>query len=131
MAGFLPLRVCFFRGVDAGPPAHFPPKNIANFVLMDYGSGAVMAVPAHDQRDWEFATQYGLNIDQVIKPVDETVASDTTQMAYTEKGLLVNSAPFDGLTSEAAFDAIAQHLIDAGLGEKQINYRLRDCLIGD
>lgn len=120
------------KGVDTGLRAIHPisgrevPIWVANFVLMDYGSGAVMAVPAHDQRDWEFATQYGLDIDQVIKPVDETVASDTTQMAYTEKGLLVNSAPFDGLTSEAAFDAIAQHLIDAGLGEKQINYRLRD-----
>ncbi|MCK5894538.1 MAG: leucine--tRNA ligase [Endozoicomonadaceae bacterium] len=120
------------KGVDTGLYAVHPisgrevPIWVANFVLMDYGSGAVMAVPAHDQRDWEFATQYGLNIEQVIKPVDETVEYDITQAAYTEKGILLNSSPFNKLTSQAAFDAIAQHLADTGLGEKQVNYRLRD-----
>ncbi|GAA4650788.1 leucine--tRNA ligase [Kistimonas scapharcae] len=120
------------KGVDTGLRAIHPvsgrevPVWVANFVLMDYGSGAVMAVPAHDQRDWEFATKYGLNIEQVIQPVDASTEFDISEAAYTEKGTLVNSGQFDGLTSEAAFDAIAQHLIDAGLGEKQVNYRLRD-----
>ncbi len=120
------------KGVDTGLRAIHPisgrevPVWVANFVLMDYGSGAVMAVPAHDQRDWEFATKYGLNIEQVIQPVDASTEFDTSEAAYTEKGILVNSGQFDSLTSEAAFDAIAQHLIDAGLGEKQVNYRLRD-----
>ncbi|WP_211829068.1 leucine--tRNA ligase [Kistimonas asteriae] len=120
------------KGVDTGLRAVHPitgrevPVWVANFVLMDYGSGAVMAVPAHDQRDWEFATKYGLNIEQVIQPADASTDVDIKIAAYTEKGILVHSAQFDGLTSEAAFDAIAQHLIDASLGEKQVNYRLRD-----
>ncbi|OQX38523.1 MAG: leucine--tRNA ligase [Oceanospirillales bacterium LUC14_002_19_P2] len=120
------------KGVDTGLRAIHPisgrevPVWVANFVLMDYGSGAVMAVPAHDQRDWEFATKYGLNIEQVIQPLDASTEFDISEAAYTEKGILVNSGQFDGLTSEAAFNAIAQHLIEAGLGEKQVNYRLRD-----
>jgi leucyl-tRNA synthetase len=97
----------------------------ANFVLMGYGSGAVMAVPGHDQRDWEFATRYGIPIKQVIFPAD---GSDITvnECAYVDKGLLQNSGAFDGLTSQQAFDAIADHLTTEGTGERQINYRLRD-----
>jgi len=101
------------------------PVFAANFVLMGYGTGAVMAVPAHDQRDWEFATKYGIPIRQVIYAKDGDDCS-VAEAAYIEKGLLNNSAPFDGLTSEAAFDAIANHLEKEGKGGKQINYRLRD-----
>jgi leucyl-tRNA synthetase len=101
------------------------PVWVANFVLIDYGSGAVMSVPAHDTRDYAFAKTYGLPIKQVIYPADGsdvTVESD----AYVEKGVLKNSAEFDGLTSEQAVDAIADKLASMDKGEKQINYRLRD-----
>ncbi|WP_396589361.1 leucine--tRNA ligase [Bermanella sp. R86510] len=98
---------------------------VANFVLMEYGTGAVMAVPAHDQRDYEFAKKYGLEINQVITPINGDEI-DLDKEAYTEKGKLVNSGQFDGLEFEAAFDAIAQHLKQEGKGEVQTNYRLRD-----
>jgi len=97
----------------------------ANFVLMGYGTGAVMAVPAHDQRDWEFARKYELPITQVIAPLDDS-AVDLEAGAYTEKGKLINSGEFVGLTSQQAFDAIAEHLEKAGKGRRQVNYRLRD-----
>ncbi|MBF5057938.1 leucine-tRNA synthetase [Alcanivorax sp. 521-1] len=101
------------------------PVWIANFVLMDYGSGAVMAVPAHDQRDFEFARKYDLPIKQVIEPAaDETI--DLATEAFTAKGKLVNSGEFDGLSSAQAFDAIAAWLAERGLGETKVNYRLRD-----
>ncbi|MGK0443645.1 MAG: leucyl-tRNA synthetase [Bermanella sp.] len=98
---------------------------VANFVLMDYGTGAVMAVPAHDQRDFEFAQKYGLEINQVIAPVNGEEV-DLAKEAFTEKGTLINSGEFDGLAFEAAFDAIAKHLEAAGKGEVTTNYRLRD-----
>ncbi|MBT1065582.1 leucine--tRNA ligase [Bowmanella sp. Y26] len=101
------------------------PVWVANFVLMDYGSGAVMAVPGHDQRDWEFATKYGLKIQQVIAPSNGDDV-DLSKAAYTEKGLLVNSGAFDGLTSEQAFNAIADKLSAEGKGQRKVNYRLRD-----
>ncbi len=101
------------------------PVMVANFVLMDYGSGAVMAVPGHDQRDWEFATKYGLPIEQVIAAAEGDEA-DLSKEAYTEKGTLVNSGEFDGLNFEAAFDAIAAKLEGEGKGKITINYRLRD-----
>ncbi len=98
---------------------------VANFVLMEFGTGAVMAVPAHDQRDWEFAQQYGIDIQQVIEPAaGEEI--DLTAAAYTEKGKLVNSGEFDGLEFEAAFDAVAAKLAELGKGEIKVNYRLRD-----
>ncbi|MEX1058803.1 MAG: leucine--tRNA ligase, partial [Natronospirillum sp.] len=97
----------------------------ANFVLMDYGSGAVMAVPGHDERDWEFATQYHLPIHQVIAPVNNDTV-DLLQGAYTAKGVLVNSGDFDGLTSADAFVAIAEHLEQNHRGSRTVNYRLRD-----
>jgi len=101
------------------------PVWVANFVLIDYGSGAVMSVPAHDVRDHAFAKAYGLPIKQVIYPTDgsEVIIDDT---AYVEKGVLKNSAEFDGLTSEQAIDAIADKLAKDGSGEKQVHYRLRD-----
>ncbi len=100
---------------------------VANFVLMDYGSGAVMAVPGHDQRDWEFAHKYDIEITQVIKPLDNTDAiCDLSECAFTEKGTLINSGEFDGLTSDDALGKIAAWLEEKGLGAKQINYRIRD-----
>ena len=97
----------------------------ANFVLMTYGSGAVMAVPAHDQRDWEFAEKYSLPKKQVVFQSDGQPFS-IEKKAFTEKGVLADSAPFDGLSSEAAFDAIASWLQKHEKGGKRVNYRLRD-----
>lgn len=97
----------------------------ANFVLMEYGTGAVMAVPAHDQRDWEFATKYGLAIKPVILATDGT-PPDLSVEAYTGKGTLFNSGEFDGLEFDAAFNAIADQLVAKNAGERKINYRLRD-----
>ncbi|MCW8875755.1 MAG: leucine--tRNA ligase [Kangiellaceae bacterium] len=100
---------------------------VANFVLMDYGSGAVMAVPGHDQRDWEFAHKYGIEIAQVIEATDDCeVDCDLEKEAFTEKGILINSGEFDGQTSEQAFQSIAAWLAEKGLGQKQVNYRMRD-----
>ena len=100
---------------------------VANFVLMEFGTGAVMAVPAHDQRDWEFATKYGIDINQVIEPLASSDDSiNLSEAAYTEKGTLVNSGEFDGLEFERAFDAIAAKLAESGKGEIKVNYRLRD-----
>ena len=101
------------------------PVWVANFVLIGYGTGAVMAVPAHDQRDWEFATKYGIEIKPVIRAAD-TECADVSEAAYTEKGLLYNSGQFDGLDFKGAFDAIADHLQTEQKGSRKINYRLRD-----
>ncbi|GAB6264404.1 leucine--tRNA ligase [Photobacterium sp. R1] len=101
------------------------PVYVANFVLMDYGTGAVMAVPAHDQRDFEFATKYGLDIVPVIKPADGSEL-DISEAAYTEKGVLFDSGEFDGLDFQSAFDAIAAKLEAEGKGKKTVNFRLRD-----
>ena len=121
------------RGCATGQMAIHPltgkavPIWAANFVLMDYGTGAVMAVPAHDQRDWEFARKYGLAIEQVFAPLaDSAIACDIELEAFTEKGQLVHSGEFDGLTFEAAFDAIAAVLVAQNKGSVATNYRLRD-----
>lgn len=100
------------------------PLWIANYVLIDYGTGVVMSVPAHDQRDYEFAKQYQLPIKLVIKPQDSQ--ADINHEAYTDKGWLCHSGPFDGISSEAAFEAIAAHLEQSGKGRQKINYKLRD-----
>ncbi|MGL4985405.1 MAG: leucine--tRNA ligase, partial [Plesiomonas sp.] len=119
------------KGVATGLYAIHPlngrkvPVWVANFVLMGYGTGAVMAVPAHDQRDYEFATKYNLPIDAVIAPADGN-APDISAQAYTEKGLLFNSGEFDGLDFDAAFNAIADKLSSIGKGERRVNFRLRD-----
>lgn len=98
---------------------------VANFVLMHYGTGAVMAVPAHDQRDFEFAQKYGLQIKQVIEPIaNEEI--NLTKQAFTEHGKLVNSAEFNGKDFEGAFNGIADKLEKLGVGKRQVNYRLRD-----
>ncbi|WP_026973309.1 leucine--tRNA ligase [Aliagarivorans marinus] len=118
------------KGVATGLYAIHPitgkqvPIWAANFVLMDYGSGAVMAVPGHDQRDYEFATAYGLEIKGVILPSDGEL--DISEQAYTEKGVLFNSGEFDGLDFQAAVDAISAKLESEGKGEKKVNFRLRD-----
>ena len=98
---------------------------VANFVLMHYGTGAVMAVPAHDQRDYEFANKYGLQIKQVIAPLAGQEI-DLSKEAFTEHGTLVNSAEFDGLDFDGAFNGIADKLEQLGVGKRQVNYRLRD-----
>ena len=119
------------KGMPLGMAAIHPitgehvPVWTANFVLMEYGTGAVMAVPAHDERDHEFATKYGLPIRQVILP-ESGEAVDAQIAAYTAKGLLIASGEFSGLSSQEAFDAIAAHLEAQGKGRKKVNYRLRD-----
>ena len=119
------------RGFPLGMSVQHPvtdqsvPVYAANFVLMSYGTGAVMAVPAHDQRDWEFAERYAIPKQQVIFPADGSDSS-IAHAAYIEKGVLANSGAFDGLSSEAAFDAIADWLEQHGRGQRQVNFRLRD-----
>jgi len=119
------------KGVATGLFAKHPitgenvPIWVANFVLIDYGSGAVMSVPAHDARDYAFAKAYDLPIKQVIFSVDDPTIT-VAEEAFVEKGVLKNSAEFDGLSSEQAIDAIAEKLTAMGKGEKQTNYRLRD-----
>ena len=119
------------KGVFTGLYATHPingekvPVWIANFVLMDYGSGAVMAVPAHDQRDFEFAQKYNLPIQQVIEPANGE-EYDLSQAAFTEKGVLVNSGDFDGLHFKDAFKAISSWLEKENKGRVKVNYRLRD-----
>ena len=120
------------KGVDTGLRALHPvtgervPIWAANFVLMEYGHGAVMAVPAHDQRDYEFAQQNAIPIRQVIHPAGDAHQADLGQAAFVEKGILQDSGEFSGLTSEQAFEAIANWLEQAGKGSRQVNYRLRD-----
>lgn len=119
------------RGVNSGILAVHPltgeeiPVWIANFVLMSYGTGAVMSVPAHDQRDYEFAKKYQINVKQVIKAADGS-EDDISHQAYTSKGILCNSAEFDDLHSETAFNAISDKLTALGKGERKTNFRLRD-----
>ena len=101
------------------------PVWVANFVLMEYGSGAVMSVPGHDQRDWEFAKKYGIDILQVVEPAgDETC--DLNSAAFTDKGCLVNSGEFDGKRFDDACAAIVSALEAKGSGRSVTNYRLRD-----
>ncbi len=122
------------KGVDTGLKAIHPltgalvPVWAANFVLMDYGSGAVMSVPGHDQRDYEFATKYGLAITQVIEGQADNNATiaDISKAAITEKGLLINSGEFNGLDFEQAFKAISDKLLSENKGKVTTNFRLRD-----
>ncbi|WP_025733827.1 leucine--tRNA ligase [Carnimonas nigrificans] len=119
------------RGMDTGYVARHPitgaevPIYIANFVLMEYGTGAVMAVPAHDQRDWEFAKKYDLPIQPVIADLDGN-QPDVSEGAYTEHGQLINSGEFDDMLFDDAFTAIARQLEKEEKGRVRINFRLRD-----
>ncbi|MEQ8798474.1 MAG: leucine--tRNA ligase [Salinisphaeraceae bacterium] len=101
------------------------PVYVANFVLMGYGTGAIMSVPAHDQRDWDFARAYGLPIKPVIATA-EGVAPDVSEEAFTEHGSLVDSGEFTGLGFDEAFAAIADRLAADGRGRRRVQYRLRD-----
>ncbi len=102
------------------------PVWVANFVLMEYGSGAVMAVPAHDERDFEFAKRYNLPIKYVIRPKSGEL---DTSKAYTESGVLFDSGEFSGLSSEEAKRAIIEYFERKGLGKRTVNYRLKDWLV--
>jgi len=119
------------RGKPLGVNAVHPltgeriPVWVANFVLMGYGTGAVMAVPAHDQRDWEFARRYGLRIHQVIEPTDGRLV-ELDAGPYLEHGRLINSGQFDGLYFDEAFDALAKSFEATGRGQRRVNWRLRD-----
>jgi len=118
------------KGVDSGLTCKHPitgedvPIWIANFVLMGYGTGAVMSVPSHDQRDYEFAKKYNIPMREVISPIGDLL--DTSKEAFVEKGTLINSGNFDGMDFDQAFKSISKALSDLGLGKQKINYRLRD-----
>ncbi|MDR1604989.1 MAG: leucine--tRNA ligase [Gracilibacteraceae bacterium] len=107
------------------------PLWIANYVLLEYGAGAVMGVPAHDERDFAFAGKYGLPVRRVILPPDLDSASrdEPLTAAYTGEGVMVNSMEFDGLPSPAAWEKMADKLVALNSGERKVNYRLRDWLI--
>ncbi|MGD0211141.1 MAG: class I tRNA ligase family protein, partial [Desulfomonilia bacterium] len=102
------------------------PIYVANFVLYDYGTGAVMAVPSHDQRDFEFAKKYGLTIIVVIQPEGEELKAETMEAAYEGEGVLVNSGSHNGMKNTEAMPAITEHLFKVGRGETTVNFRLRD-----
>src|SRR3989344_5816819 len=102
------------------------PVYAANFVLMAYGTGAVMAVPAHDQRDFEFAKKYRLPIKAVINPPDKTLNTDEMTEAYIEDGIMANSGVFDGMKNMDAVDEIINLIEKKGVGKRAINYKLRD-----
>ncbi len=119
------------KGMALGISATHPitgedvPLWVANFVLMGYGTGAVMAVPGHDQRDFEFATRYGLPIRQVVAPADGSEA-DISEQAWLAHGVLINSGDYDGMTFEQSFDAIADWFEKEQRGGRRTHYRLRD-----
>jgi leucyl-tRNA synthetase len=120
------------RGAPTGFTARNPyngevvPVWLANFVLMEYGTGAIMAVPAHDQRDFEFCTQYGLPIRTVIVPREGEAPESDRKGAYTEYGRLVNSGPYSGLTSEEALERMTRDAEAKGFGKGTVQYRIKD-----
>ena len=120
------------EGIDTGFKAIHPvtggeiPIWVGNFVLMSYGSGAVMSVPGHDQRDWEFARKYGIRIKQVIQPADDSTECDLDKKAFTEKGICMNSGELDGMNFKDAFAYMVNFFDARGNGRKTINFRLRD-----
>ncbi|MBD1372875.1 leucine--tRNA ligase [Hazenella sp. IB182357] len=123
-------KIGYFTGSYAVHPltGEQVPIWVANYVLMDYGTGAVMGVPAHDERDFQFAQKYSLPIRHVIKPVDGVIENPDTTV-YTDEGVLFESGPFNGMLKQEAITAISLHLEEKGLGGKMTNYRLRDWLI--
>ncbi len=105
------------------------PIYAANFVLMEYGSGCIMSVPAHDQRDFEFAKKYNIPIKVVIQGEGQELTPETMQAAYTEAGINVNSGPFTGIQSEEMKKKVASYLEEKGIGKRVVQYKLRDWLI--
>ncbi|MGM0471873.1 MAG: leucine--tRNA ligase [Bacillota bacterium] len=105
------------------------PILVANYVLMSYGTGAIMAVPAHDERDFSFAQKYDLDIKVVVQPEDEELSADDLEEAYTDDGVLTNSDFLNGLDVETAFDKITDYMEEEGIGTRETNYRLRDWLV--
>ena len=122
-------------GINSGRYVINPVNNkkiplwIANYVLMEYGTGAVMAVPAHDQRDFEFAAQYNLGMEIVIDDPKETIDKDMMKRAYVDDGVMVNSSPFNGISNREAMEKIADYMEKKKIGKRAIHYRLRDWLI--
>ena len=120
------------RGIFTGAYCNNPltgeriPIYVANFVVMGYGTGAVMAVPTHDQRDFEFAREYGLPLKVVINPPDSDLDPAGMEAAYVDDGVMVNSGPFDGMGNREAIEAIVRHLEEEGIGKRTVTYRLRD-----
>jgi leucyl-tRNA synthetase len=120
------------EGVFTGAYAINPLNNekvpvwVGNFVLMEYGTGAIMSVPAHDQRDFDFAKKYGLPILVVIQNAEKDLAAETMHEAYTEDGSMANSGKFDGISNVSAKDKIADHIEQAKIGKRTVNWRLRD-----
>ncbi|MDK2815765.1 MAG: leucyl-tRNA synthetase [Moorella sp. (in: firmicutes)] len=123
------------EGVFTGAYAINPVNNervpiwIANYVLMEYGTGAVMGVPAHDQRDFEFARKYNLPVKVVIQPQGQEIDGATMTAAYVEDGIMVNSGPFSGLPNREGIHKVTEYLESTGKGRARVNYRLRDWLI--
>ncbi|RKD32481.1 leucine--tRNA ligase [Thermohalobacter berrensis] len=105
------------------------PIYIANYVLIDYGTGAIMAVPAHDERDFEFAKKYDLPVIPVIKPENEEIDLENIKKPYTDNGVMINSDKFNGLNNEEAKSKIVKYLEEEKIGKESINYKLRDWLI--
>jgi len=102
---------------------------VANYVLVEYGTGAVMGVPAHDERDWQFATKYNLAKKLVVQPVGEDWTIETMEGAYHGSGIMVNSGQFSGMDNELGKVAVAKWLEEQGCGKRHVNYRLRDWLV--
>ncbi|MEW6097170.1 MAG: leucine--tRNA ligase [bacterium] len=123
------------EGIFTGHYAINPVNNekvpiwVANYVLMEYGTGAIMSVPAHDQRDFEFAIKYELPRRLVIQSKEETLSEDTMKEAFEDEGILVNSAQFDNMSSKEAIEAISLWMEKEGIGRRTINYRLKDWLV--
>jgi leucyl-tRNA synthetase len=122
-------------GVDTGLRVRNPFNNedvqlwVADYVLASYGTGMVMAVPAHDQRDFEFAKRYGIPIKIVIQPPDRELKLEEMEAAYVDPGMMVNSGPFDGISSVEGIRKVAEYAQDKGFGKPAVSYRLRDWLI--
>ena len=117
-----------FTGAFAINPANDAkiPIYVADYVLMSYGTGAIMAVPAHDQRDFDFAQAFGLTVRQVIRPVDGEVDEGAAYVEHTENEVLVNSGEFDGLPADEGGRRIVERLEAEGKGKFAINFRIRD-----
>jgi leucyl-tRNA synthetase len=120
-----------FTGLDAVNPVtgEVVPILIANYILMDYGTGAIMGVPAHDQRDFEFARKYGIPVKVVIQPVDGALNAEEMDRAFEDNGIACNSGEFDGMPTAEAIPAMIEWGVKRGYCEREVNFRLRDWLI--